>query len=44
MVGKRIAAHLEQICALDLTDLLQQRYAKYRRIGRFEEQQSFQRA
>ena len=44
MAGKRIAAHLEQICALDLAELLQQRYAKYRRIGRFEEQQSFQRA
>lgn len=41
LVGERIAAHLEQICALDLESLLKQRYSKYRSIGRFEEQQSF---
>jgi acetyl-CoA carboxylase carboxyl transferase subunit alpha len=41
LVGERIAAHLEQICALDIESLLKQRYSKYRSIGRFEEQQSF---
>lgn len=38
--GARIAAHLEQVCALDLDTLLRERYAKYRSIGRFEEQQN----
>jgi acetyl-CoA carboxylase carboxyl transferase subunit alpha len=40
-VGERIAAHLDEVCAFDLESLLRQRYAKYRSIGRFEEQQSF---
>ncbi|MBP1464999.1 acetyl-CoA carboxylase carboxyltransferase subunit alpha [Candidatus Chloroploca sp. M-50] len=40
-VGKRIAAHLEDVCALDLEILMRQRYDKYRRIGHYEEQQSF---
>ncbi|PDW04719.1 acetyl-CoA carboxylase carboxyltransferase subunit alpha [Candidatus Viridilinea mediisalina] len=38
--GERIAVHLEQVCALDLDTLLHERYAKYRSIGRFEEQQN----
>ncbi|MFV9506574.1 MAG: acetyl-CoA carboxylase carboxyltransferase subunit alpha [Oscillochloridaceae bacterium umkhey_bin13] len=39
--GERIRAHLQVICALDLPTLMSQRYAKYRAIGRYEEQQSF---
>jgi acetyl-CoA carboxylase carboxyl transferase subunit alpha len=38
-VGARIRAHLADLTALDLTTLLAQRYAKYRAIGRYEEQQ-----
>ncbi len=38
-VGARLRAHLADLTALDLTTLLAQRYAKYRAIGHFEEQQ-----
>lgn len=41
IVGERVRAHLDEICALDLATLIERRYAKYRNIGRFEEQQSF---
>jgi acetyl-CoA carboxylase carboxyl transferase subunit alpha len=36
-LGERIAAHLDELCALDLRTLLQRRYAKYRAIGRYQE-------
>jgi acetyl-CoA carboxylase carboxyl transferase subunit alpha len=38
-VGVRIRIHLTELLALDLQTLLAQRYAKYRAIGRYEEQQ-----
>ncbi|NTU78561.1 MAG: acetyl-CoA carboxylase carboxyltransferase subunit alpha [Chloroflexales bacterium] len=41
LVGERVRAHLDEVCALDLPTLMQRRYAKYRAIGRYEEQQSF---
>lgn len=41
LVGERMRVHLDEICALDLQTLMQRRYAKYRSIGRYEEQQSF---
>lgn len=36
-LGGRIAAHLDELCALPLATLLERRYAKYRAIGRFHE-------
>jgi acetyl-CoA carboxylase carboxyl transferase subunit alpha len=36
-LGARIAAHLDELCVLDLSTLMQRRYAKYRAIGRFQE-------
>lgn len=36
-LGARIAAHLDELCALDLDTLMERRYAKYRAIGRFHE-------
>lgn len=36
-LGARIAAHLDELCALDLATLLERRYAKYRAIGRYQE-------
>lgn len=41
IVGARIKAHLDEICAVDIPTLMQRRYTKYRIIGRYEEQQSF---
>lgn len=40
-VGARVRAHLDEVAALDLDTLMRRRYAKYRAIGRYEEQQSF---
>ncbi len=40
-VAEHIQRHLDEVCALDVASLMEQRYAKYRRIGRYEEQQSF---
>jgi acetyl-CoA carboxylase carboxyl transferase subunit alpha len=39
LVGERLRAHLAALQPLDLPTLLAQRYAKYRAIGRYEEQQ-----
>jgi acetyl-CoA carboxylase carboxyl transferase subunit alpha len=39
-VGDALRAQLESIGCLDVDTLLDQRYAKYRAIGRFQEQQS----
>lgn len=39
-LGARIRAHLGELLALDLDTLMRQRYAKYRAIGRFQEQQT----
>jgi acetyl-CoA carboxylase carboxyl transferase subunit alpha len=36
-LGARVAAHLDELCALDLQTLLQRRYAKYRAIGHYQE-------
>jgi acetyl-CoA carboxylase carboxyl transferase subunit alpha len=36
-LGERLRAHLEELCALDVTTLLRRRYEKYRVIGRFQE-------
>ncbi|MCX7789414.1 MAG: acetyl-CoA carboxylase carboxyltransferase subunit alpha [Chloroflexaceae bacterium] len=36
-LGKRIQAHLDELCALDLPTLLERRYAKYRAMGRYQE-------
>lgn len=43
-VGARVRASLDEVAALDLDALMQRRYAKYRIIGRYEEQQSYLKA
>jgi len=39
-VGDMLRAQLDAVSRLDIETLLNQRYAKYRAIGRFQEQQS----
>jgi len=39
-VGDTLRAHLDAVSRLDIATLLSQRYAKYRAIGRFQEQQA----
>ena len=41
LVGERVRVHLDEVCAFDQITLMQRRYAKYRVIGHYEEQQSF---